>query len=242
MRSVAGPGSSCPLQLMGQAAPGAYARSDSHWITLATHGWRDGDIDWAHTKPPCRGAFDGPSWLWLLVADSDDRVAVTQLRRVSQHILQREGQVHAELLAPRDDELVAATEEFMDAALKAGRQTAVLFRGDAEAHSGGRTLDDIAKALVPELGHSRLVLAGNKAGLWAFGGRRPHGNHGATHKTGRELELFLASQPMQCSFTFTTSQLYIDWQLGDDVALETMAAVDQYPMSAVLALEAQMPT
>merc|ERR1712032_836040 len=160
----------------------------------------------------------------------------------SQYITQRDGKVHAELLAPRDDELVEATEEFVDAAASLGCQTAILFRGDVEAHSGGRSLGDIANALVPELGHSRLVLAGNTAGLWAFGGRRPHGNHGATHKTGRELELFLASQPLQCSFTFTIPELYIDWQLGDDVALETMAAVDQYPMSAVLALEAQMPT
>lgn len=195
---------------MGHGGPGGYARSDDHWITLGTDGWRDGDIDWSHSKPHWREAFDG-RWLWLLVSDSHDRDSEKQFRRVVQHIEKTGAEVHAQLFAPSDDELMEVVAALVAEATAGNRQVAVLFRGDMLKRANGFTLGEVAEALFPELGHCRLVLASCSAAYWAFGGAKPWGPHGATHASERHLDLFCASQPMQCAFTCTVPELYIDW-------------------------------
>jgi len=227
---------------MGQGAPGSYARSNDHWITLATDGWRDGDIDWAHGGPHAREALAGP-WLWLLLSDARDDVAVGQLKRLADHVRNEGADVQAQLLQPSPEEAVEAATGLTAAAVERGLRPAIFFRGDLlrlQPSWTSVTLGEVAACLCSDEGHGRLVLASCSAGSWAFGGKRPWGPHGATHATSRHLDLFCLSQPLQCAFTCTAPELYIEWLMGLDSAEETLAAVNQYPMSAVLALQSRI--
>uniref|UniRef100_A0A7S1L7A0 Uncharacterized protein n=1 Tax=Alexandrium catenella TaxID=2925 RepID=A0A7S1L7A0_ALECA len=226
---------------MGQCTPGGYTRSDAHWITLGTDGLKDSDIAWVHGGPQYREALEG-NFHWLLISDTDDALAVSQLNRVADRVQAGGASVHAQLFLPTCEQAAQAIADLAVAAAGDGRQAALLFRGDIlklEAGWHGLALNDVVNAMDPELGHCRLVLASCGAGVWAFGGKKPWGPHRASHATWRHVELFCASQPIQCAFTSTVPELYINWLLGNDRALDTMARVTQFPLSAVLAVEAR---
>mmetsp|Transcript_61347 Transcript_61347/g.142769 ORF Transcript_61347/g.142769 Transcript_61347/m.142769 type:complete len:215 (-) Transcript_61347:82-726(-) len=210
---------------MGQSALGGRKASDD-WITLKTDGWEDGDIAWVHGGPNRRDALHG-DFLWLLLSDDGAAAAVAQIERVTE--LLGPTAVHARLQMPTCE---AAAEAAAGLVAKAkGRQPAVLFRGDLLGVWGGTTLREVVAMLGRQC---RLVLASCGAGSWAFGGKRPWGPHGASHATAHLVEIFCASQPLQCAQTCTVPQLYLDWLMGDDAALEALVKVHQVPMCAIL--------